>query len=177
MVTPALFRFCLGIYNFLVIYLYLWPIRYFIISNNGIFPASTFYQRSYLCLNRCSLFDKRLKIFHNPTLITLIAIISSLSLCLGFFTTTSAILLYLSFSSIVTRNVFIRGGPDVVNRQCLFWIVFMNSGQCLSIDSILNESNFYSAYGNPLAVRVLQILVFQIYYLSCLLYTSPSPRD
>jgi uncharacterized membrane protein YphA (DoxX/SURF4 family) len=97
-------------------------------------------------------------------------IVALLSMILGFYTTISVILVYLTLCSIVNRNPTICNGGDNISRIMCFLLIFASSGYAYSLD----EYFFYSAnkinndylLRAPWAVRLMQIQLSVIYLKS-----------
>ena len=166
MTTIAIFRICLGLANLIIISAYIWPNRNLFFGNDGIYPSDNFYTNKSLCSGKYSLLDIKFRNIFNPNLLLILGILCSIFVTFGLYTNVSCLLLFTIYSTITFRNPFIIGGADRINIQLLFWLIFMNSGKCMSVDNILSGGNFLHSFGNPIALRVLQLLLLQIYFLS-----------
>ena len=129
---------------------------------------------------------------------------AAIALCLlvGYRTKLMVIINFVIVLSVHERNVYVLNGADTVIRVLSFWMLFLPLGDYYSIDALRKRLSLYRrsrniqdlrAKGNvgttfSFPLRILQLQVAIIYLFSfieklpgdawsCLLYTSPSPRD
>lgn len=135
-------------------------------SESGFLPTAYGQSHSYLSLQK-SIFhyfqSTQLVVFcHYALLLALV------SLGLGLFTRTSAILCFALNLMFINRNPAIQYGADFVSSFCLFYLCFANSGQALSLDRFLGRDRKGPLIANldSMAFRLLQIQLCVIYFYS-----------
>ena len=81
---------------------------------------------------------------------------------IGFFTRFQTIILFLGFSSLVSRMGFIAEGADAILTYLLFFFIFMPTGFSVSLDAYLKKKKEQEYPIWPL--RFLQIFVCSIFF-------------
>lgn len=93
--------------------------------------------------------------------VLMLHIASVIGLLLGFYTRPSAILVFITLTSLHSRNFYILNGGDTLQRLLSFLLIFSHAGGVLSVDSWLSGSS--ETVADPWALRLMQILVAIVY--------------
>ena len=159
----GLFRIAIGLVNLYNVYRYFWPNRALFFGEDGLYPMEEF-EKSDMCYGRLSLWNKHIKMDWNHSHIVLMCMISFLCLTVGFLTPLAAFMSYLTFSSLLNRCPYMISSAEALNRQILFWCIFLGSGSVLSVDCWLAGNNQFDATGSPIAMRVIQLTILMVYF-------------
>lgn len=95
-------------------------------------------------------------------------LLSALGLALGFRTTLSCAVLFVTFVSFRHRNPLVTNAGDQVVCLALFWLLFADSGRVLSLDRRLGRKSPPRPWRGCLALRQLQLQLCLIYALAFL---------
>lgn len=114
-----------------------------------------------------------LSVFHylkpnnfNLNLILFSIIISSLFLTIGFCTELSCFITYFLLLSLHHRNIYIINSGDCLLRIMLFLLIFSGCGYYISVDNIIYNREQLNACISPWIVRLMQILLLNVYFHS-----------
>ena len=82
-------------------------------------------------------------------------------LLFGFYTQLSAALVFITLTSLHSRNVYMLNGGDTLQRLLSFFLIFSQAGGALSVDAWLAGASETTA--DPWALRLMQVLVAIVY--------------
>jgi hypothetical protein len=82
-------------------------------------------------------------------------------LLFGFYTRPSAALVFITLTSLHSRNVYMLNGGDTLQRLMSFLLIFSHAGGALSVDVWLAGAS--EAVADPWALRLMQVLVAILY--------------
>jgi len=163
LVSLALFRICFGAVMLIFYFTRALDLEFFY-GENGILPLEHLRSMEFLQ--------------YRPTIFRLISNISALhafhaffllclfSLTLGFFTRSSAVLVYLLHLMFLNRNPSILFGVDTIGTFFFLYLCFADSGARLSIDEKLGRSLERHSPTSHIAWRLMQLQVCVIYSYS-----------
>lgn len=94
-----------------------------------------------------------------------VALTTATTFCLGLWTRTSALILYVVTVSFDHRNSLVLHGGDTLYRVVLFWMIFAKSNGYYSLDSILaqTKSKILPVTASAWPLRALQFQVAMVY--------------
>ncbi len=84
-----------------------------------------------------------------------------LGLLFGFYTRPSAALVFITLTSLHSRNVYMLNGGDTLQRLLSFFLIFSQAGGALSVDVWLAGAS--ETVADPWALRLMQVLVAIVY--------------
>ena len=88
-------------------------------------------------------------------------VVGVLGLLFGFYTRPSAALVFITLTSLHTRNVYMLNGGDTLQRLLSFFLIFSHAGGALSVDVWLAGAS--ETVADPWALRLMQVLVAIVY--------------
>jgi hypothetical protein len=100
--------------------------------------------------------------------------VASLSLCLGFCSRLSALIVFLGLISLGHRNAAVCSSGDAILRIFTFLLIFSRAGNVLSLDCYLSGSSLIDDVGAPWVQRLMQIQVAIIYFYSMIVKLNNS---
>ena len=97
-----------------------------------------------------------------------ISLVASLGLLVGFYTRTSALIVFLTMISFTHRNQYVWHGGDNLQRIINFLLIFSHAGESLSIDAMLGGRHLLdvSVTADPWAWRLMQVQISVLYLRS-----------
>jgi hypothetical protein len=114
-----------------------------------------------------NLFDLLPQTDGSVLMLFLVAVLSSLTLSAGFFTRTSALILFLAWTSFCHRNTILLNSGDSILRLTSFFLIFSPAGAIYSLDRYLavkkGTTRGPAKLVEPWTMRLLQIQVCLIY--------------
>jgi hypothetical protein len=84
-----------------------------------------------------------------------------LGLLFGLYTQLSAALVFITLTSLHSRNVYMVNGGDTLQRLLSFFLIFSHAGGAISVDAWIKGAS--ETMADPWALRLMQVLVAIVY--------------
>lgn len=162
--TIGLFRILFGLIVFIDSIRLLKQAKY-CFGVNGCFPFD-YWIKSDFSLKRFSILNWLPKSDRSVYFVVILLIISSFSLTIGYLTNISAILVWVCWTSLCHRNIYIIHAGDTLMRLLSFLLIFSSSGYGLSVDNYLNNRDQYYSMISPWAHRLMMVQMSVVYLWS-----------
>ena len=131
-------------------------------GNNGLYPYDIF-ANHHVCKQRLNLFNYFTSSNFNIYCLAGIWVLSAFTFMIGFYTTLSAIIIFIVRSSFYNRNIYIYNSGDCVLKLIMFLMMFSRAGDGLSVDCYITGKDQLYTMGSPWCERLMMIQISTVY--------------